>query len=104
MRSNEHKKVLNEDLTAVCNFTEKQCFFFTFSMTLLVVKMSAHCLINILVFLFSAINCKTNEVKQNGDSFREELFIKPLQNGHIYSYFQFTTVWNANSRLNPCMF
>ncbi|KAK6623722.1 hypothetical protein RUM43_009574 [Polyplax serrata] len=45
---------------------------------------------------------KNEETKQfSGDSFREELFIKPLTNGHVYSYFQFTTVWNTSSRSNP---
>ena len=30
------------------------------------------------------------------DTFREELFFKPLQSGHIYSHFQFTTIWNVS--------
>ena len=29
------------------------------------------------------------------DEFNEELFIKPLQKGYVYSNFQFTTKWNA---------
>lgn len=28
------------------------------------------------------------------DSFDEELFIKPLPSGHVYGYFQFTTLWH----------
>ncbi|KAG8039711.1 hypothetical protein G9C98_000440 [Cotesia typhae] len=28
------------------------------------------------------------------DSFDEELFIKPLPSGHVYAYFQFTTLWH----------
>ena len=28
------------------------------------------------------------------ETFAEELFIKPLPTGHLYSYFQFTTLWN----------
>ncbi|KAK0176504.1 hypothetical protein PV328_000635 [Microctonus aethiopoides] len=28
------------------------------------------------------------------DSFDEELLVKPLANGHIYAYFQFTTLWH----------
>lgn len=27
------------------------------------------------------------------DRFNEELYIKPLNSGHIYTYFQFTTQW-----------
>ncbi|XP_022082353.1 GPI transamidase component PIG-T-like [Acanthaster planci] len=30
------------------------------------------------------------------DSFWEELFFKPLQSGHVYSHFQFTTSWNVS--------
>jgi len=28
------------------------------------------------------------------DSFHEELMIKPLPSGHVYAYFQFTTLWD----------
>ncbi|XP_046385866.1 GPI transamidase component PIG-T [Ischnura elegans] len=31
----------------------------------------------------------------NKDRFYEELLIKPLHGGHVYSYFQFTTVWDV---------
>uniref|UniRef100_A0A1B6C6L0 GPI transamidase component PIG-T n=1 Tax=Clastoptera arizonana TaxID=38151 RepID=A0A1B6C6L0_9HEMI len=30
------------------------------------------------------------------DSFHEELLLKPLPSGHVYSYFQFTTLWKTN--------
>ncbi|XP_048244688.1 GPI transamidase component PIG-T-like [Haliotis cracherodii] len=30
------------------------------------------------------------------DTFKEELFIKPLDSGHTYFHFQFTTIWNAS--------
>ena len=30
------------------------------------------------------------------ETFSEELFIKPLPTGHVYSYFQFTTKWDVN--------
>ena len=30
------------------------------------------------------------------DSLREELFIRPLPSGHVYSHFQFTTTWNVS--------
>ncbi|XP_063988657.1 GPI transamidase component PIG-T [Diachasmimorpha longicaudata] len=29
------------------------------------------------------------------DSFDEELFLKPLSSGHLYAYFQFTTLWRV---------
>ncbi|XP_034944073.1 GPI transamidase component PIG-T [Chelonus insularis] len=34
------------------------------------------------------------------DSFDEELFIKPLPSGHVYAYFQFTTLWNITKQHN----
>lgn len=36
------------------------------------------------------------------DRFFEELYIKPLPNNHVYSYFQFTTLWDKEISLNPC--
>jgi len=36
------------------------------------------------------------------DSFNEELYIKPLQSGHVYSYFQFTTLWKQTAE-HSCM-
>lgn len=30
------------------------------------------------------------------DEHSEELFIKPLSKGYVYSHFQFTTKWNAS--------
>ncbi|KAK7869914.1 hypothetical protein R5R35_013707 [Gryllus longicercus] len=36
------------------------------------------------------------------DRFDEELLLKPLPSGHVYAYFQFTTVWDAPS--GPQMF
>lgn len=38
------------------------------------------------------------------DSYNEELLLYPLPNGHVYSYFQFTTKWEAdlkNGELTP---
>ena len=32
----------------------------------------------------------------NSESFSEELLIKPLPTGHVYSHFQFTTKWDVN--------
>ncbi|XP_053681658.1 GPI transamidase component PIG-T [Sabethes cyaneus] len=34
---------------------------------------------------------------QFSDMFNEEMFIKPLPDGFVYSYFQFTTRWDLNS-------
>lgn len=67
-------------------------------------KMAAHYLVNIVVLLFSIINCRTDEVNPYNDSLREELFLKPFSSGHIYSYFQFTTIWNTNNQVNPCKY
>lgn len=30
------------------------------------------------------------------DDFTEELLLRPLESGHLYSYFQFTTKWNVD--------
>ena len=40
-------------------------------------------------------------VAQN-DTFDEELMIKPLPNGFVYAYFQFTTLWEAQNNVNTC--
>ena len=34
--------------------------------------------------------------KAKQDQFHEELFLKPMSSGHVYAYFQFTTVWNVD--------
>ncbi|XP_075212777.1 phosphatidylinositol glycan anchor biosynthesis class T isoform X2 [Lycorma delicatula] len=34
------------------------------------------------------------------DSFYEELLLKPLPSDHVYSYFQFTTLWDSNFSVN----
>lgn len=31
------------------------------------------------------------------DKFNEELFIKALHSGHVYTYFQFTTEWQLKN-------
>ena len=36
------------------------------------------------------------------DTFDEELLLKPLPNGHVYAYFQFTTRWEATNNANNC--
>lgn len=36
------------------------------------------------------------------DHFEEELYLKPLPSGHIYSNFQFTTIWNVPFEAESC--
>ena len=35
-------------------------------------------------------------VRSQSDRFDEELFVRPLQSGHVYSHFQFTTRWDVD--------
>lgn len=44
---------------------------------------------------FLVVQCSITK-GQHSDSFTEELFIKPLSSGHVYSYFLFTTRWNID--------
>lgn len=30
------------------------------------------------------------------DEFFEELYVKPLESGHVYFHFQFTSIWNVS--------
>lgn len=48
--------------------------------------------------------CSIFQSIRTKDIFHEELFIKPLFSGHVFSYFQFTTIWDADARANPCKF
>lgn len=34
------------------------------------------------------------------EKFSEELYIKPLPSGHVYSYFQFTTQWDVDPQVD----
>lgn len=49
-------------------------------------------LFTILFQLIFSVNTFSNLYS---DSFHEELLIKRLSSGHVYSYFQFTTLWNT---------
>ncbi|XP_046675490.1 LOW QUALITY PROTEIN: GPI transamidase component PIG-T-like [Homalodisca vitripennis] len=50
---------------------------------------------NSVIFLFLITGlCLSVWCYQDKDEFHEELMIKPLASGHVYSYFQFTTLWN----------
>jgi len=33
---------------------------------------------------------------ESTDDYNEELFVKQLKSGHVYSMFQFATTWNVN--------
>lgn len=44
-----------------------------------------------------------NYANASSDKFHEELFIKPLNSGHVYTYFQFTTQWLLQSN-DSCKF
>lgn len=35
-------------------------------------------------------------IDATSESFSEELLIKPLPTGHVYSFFQFTTKWDVD--------
>lgn len=36
------------------------------------------------------------------DTYDEELMLKPLPNGYVYAYFQFTTLWAAPNTAETC--
>jgi hypothetical protein len=36
------------------------------------------------------------------DYFDEELLLKPLSSGHVYAYFQFTTIWEVEFEATSC--
>lgn len=57
----------------------------------------------IVLFISTIISCRGVEYDYK-DSFSEELFIKPLATGHLYSYFQFTTKWDINPEENKCKY
>lgn len=47
-------------------------------------------LLSLLLIVTNVINI----VSTHSDSFDEELLLKPLPSGHVYAYFQFTTLWH----------
>jgi Gpi16 subunit, GPI transamidase component. len=53
----------------------------------------------VVCFLHSAVYVTCIPSK---DYFDEELLLKPLPSGHIYAYFQFTTVWDVEFEANSC--
>lgn len=50
-----------------------------------------------LLLIVSALFETISSVCTNDDSFDEELFLKPLPSGHVYAYFQFTTIWKTKN-------
>ncbi|XP_011301935.1 GPI transamidase component PIG-T [Fopius arisanus] len=48
----------------------------------------------VVLFVIVLINLGTSRAIYN-DSFDEELLLKPLASGHVYAYFQFTTLWRV---------
>jgi phosphatidylinositol glycan class T len=50
-------------------------------------------------FLHSTVSVSCTPSK---DFFDEELLLKPLPSGHIYAYFQFTTVWDVEFEATSC--
>ena len=47
--------------------------------------------ISVCFFWFTLIS-----INASSESFSEELLIKPLPTGHVYSFFQFTTKWDVD--------
>ena len=59
------------------------------------------CYANILfVYLF----CLLSPTHAQTDTFDEELMLKPLSNGYLYAYFQFTTLWEAHNNEYTCKY
>jgi len=53
----------------------------------------------ILCFAIKIVYCSSE------DAFHEELYLKHLSSGHVYTHFQFTTTWNASLEdENACKF
>lgn len=52
-----------------------------------------------ILFVISINVCLVRSLISN-DIFHEELYMKPLPSGHVYSYFQFTTIWNTSFEIN----
>lgn len=49
----------------------------------------------ILVLFCVLVN--VHDLTASIDKFNEELFIKALHSGHVYTYFQFTTEWQLKN-------
>lgn len=65
------------------------------------IKMTAvlHTFVSVLLCLqcVSSVICTPQK-----DYFDEELLLKPLPSGHVYAYFQFTTLWDVEFEATSC--
>lgn len=52
------------------------------------------------ISLFSVISVLSIGACIGKDYFDEELLLKPLPSGHVYAYFQFTTLWDVEFEVN----
>jgi hypothetical protein len=61
--------------------------------------MVLHTFVSVLFFLhcISSVICTPQK-----DYFDEELLLKPLASGHVYAYFQFTTLWDVEFEATSC--
>ena len=46
------------------------------------------------LYFLVALICFCCKVQSNENIFKEELLIRPFPSGHIYSHFEFTTLWS----------
>ena len=73
-----------------------ECIVMTFKMAL---PMGMRFLLSSIAFISINSCC----LGLYDDAFHEELFIKPLPTGHIYTHFQFTTTWDVElKRKDEC--
>lgn len=54
-----------------------------------------------VVVILSCLNCI---VTSASDYFTEELLLKPLYSGQIYTHFHFTTIWDIDPDSETCKF
>ena len=50
----------------------------------------------LLLFYFASTVVVVAVIAKN-DQFHEELLLKPMTSGHVYAYFQFTTIWEVDT-------
>ena len=59
---------------------------------------------DVILLITYILSFATNVLGAEENVFKEELLIKPLHSGHVYSHFEFTTTWTngeiANSIAN----
>ena len=68
-------------------------------------KMAASIAVIRISVIFLSIFLKIYVTDGQEDTFHEELFLKPLDTGHLYTHFQFTTEWGVEpSEKTSCKF